>query len=656
MIRHGTWLDRPERGPAICRRGLIILSLLLGISPRTAAHAAPPEADAKGVEFFEKHIRPILADRCYSCHSSQAEKVRGGLLLDSQEGWQKGGDLGPSIEAGKPDKSLLIEAVRYKNDSLQMPPKGKLADREIELLTQWVSMGAPAPRTGSATTAAKDMNEKSSALDRDFWSFQSPTDPPVPVVADSAWPRSPLDRFILAELEKKSLKPAPEADRRTLIRRATFDLTGLPPTPEEIAAFLADRSEDAFEKVIDRLLASASYGERWGRHWLDVARYADSNGLDENTAYGNAWRYRDYVIRSMNADKPYDQFLLEQLAGDLLPPTGSKAETHERWIATGFLSLGPKSLAEVDKKKLEMDIVDEQIDTVGRAFMGLTLGCARCHDHKFDPISAADYYGLAGIFQSTKTMDSLTTLAKWHEHTIATEPELARQAEHEKKVKERKAEIDTIVKQANDRLKAAGGKDYKLPEKPENSYPEETKTKLKQLRDALAALEKEAPEVSSTMGVEEGKVVEGKILVRGNHLTPGAPVDRRFPLVLTSATAPSTIAKDRSGRLELALWLVDEVAASAHHAVEHLPDGKLARPEGDADRPGKPAPLALGTAKAGSRGRARLAAGSRGVARPGQGGAGPACEESRLPLRSHLDRQDTIRLASAVGLPAGDPE
>ncbi|MHC5543931.1 DUF1549 domain-containing protein, partial [Singulisphaera rosea] len=333
----------------------------------------------------------------------------------------------------------------------------------------------------------------------DLWSFRAVSDPAVPEVEDKTWSRSPLDRFILEKLEGSGLKPAPEADKRTLIRRATFDLIGLPPTPEEIDAFLADDSEEAFAKVVDRLLASPHYGQRWGRHWLDVARYADSNGLDENTAYGNAWRYRDYVIAALNADRPYDEFLIEQLAGDLLPAQGPQAEVHRRWIATGFLSLGPKSLAEVDEKKMVMDIVDEQLDTVSRTFMGLTLGCARCHDHKFDPISTADYYALAGIFQSTKTMDSLKKLAKWHEHSLASEQERAKLTEHEGMVTKQKESIDAFIREANERLTAAGGKDYKLPAEPEASYPDATKAELKKRRDALAELEKAAPEIPSAL-------------------------------------------------------------------------------------------------------------------------------------------------------------
>ncbi len=251
-----------------------------------------------------------------------------------------------------------------------------------------------------------------------FWAFQPPVEPSQVVLEDSRRALTPLDTFVIARLEEKQLRPAPAANRRTLLRRLTFSLTGLPPTPAEVTAFLADDAADAFAQVVDRLLASPRYGERWGRHWLDVARYADSNGLDENYAYANAWRYRDYVIAAWNADKSYDQFVTEQLAGDLLPPAADESLRYERLIATGFLALGPKFLAEKDPRKMEMDIIDEQIDTFGRVLMGLTLGCARCHDHKFDPISTEDYYGLAGIFKSTRTMEHFIKFARWYENPL----------------------------------------------------------------------------------------------------------------------------------------------------------------------------------------------------------------------------------------------
>jgi hypothetical protein len=390
--------------------------------------------------------------------------------------------------------------------------------------------------------------------DRSFWAFQPPADPPSPAVKDAAWAKTPLDRFVLAKLEANGLQPAPPADRRTLIRRAAFDLTGLPPTPEEIDAFLADTSPDAFAHVVDRLLASPHYGERLGRHWLDVARYADSNGLDENVAHGNAWRYRDYVVSAFNRDKPYDQFLLEQLAGDLLP-SADPAIRRERLIATGFLALGPKVLAEVDEKKMEMDIVDEQIDTVGRSLLGLTLGCARCHDHKFDPIPTEDYYALAGIFTSTRTMESFTKVARWHENSIASEQDLARKAEHDRQVARQKEVIQKRLARANDELKSRLQSGAALPKAPEAMYPEETRAELRRLRGELTRLEKSAPEMPSAMGVTEGSVADVSVHLRGSHLRLGKVAPRRVPRVLAGPDAPVFDSK-QSGRLQLARWLV----------------------------------------------------------------------------------------------------
>ena len=371
------------------------------------------------LEFFEKDVRPLLVKHCYECHS--ASDVDGGLNLDSKVGVANGGDSGVVVMAGAPDKSLLIEAVRYKNQDLQMPPKGQMSSSEIEILEKWVRLGVPDSRTGSrpGTVRPTGMTIEDG---RDFWSFKPVADPDIPSVENADWVQMPIDAFVLLKLEQRKAKPAEQADKRTLIRRVTFDLIGIPPTPEEIAAFLADESSDAFEKVVERLLESPHYGVRWGRHWLDVARYADSNGLDENLAFGNAWRYRDYVVDSFNDDKPFDQFLIEQLAGDLVTESNRETKT-----ATGFLVLGAKVLAEPDKEKLFMDTIDEQLDTIGKAFLGMTIGCARCHDHKFDPIKQTDYYALAAILKSTRTFgDTQTGVIKhWHEYSMATEDELA---------------------------------------------------------------------------------------------------------------------------------------------------------------------------------------------------------------------------------------
>ena len=449
-------------------------STLLFVLVTSVATAAQPAAQQ--AEFFEKQIRPILADRCYECHSAE-KKQKGGLSLDTRESTLKGGDTGPALVVGDPEKSLMIEAVRYKNHDLQMPPKQRLADGEVKALEDWVKMGAHDPR--EASPVAKPGRVIDIAEGRKFWSFTplARTEPPlgvplgVPPLGGSVdtraskpaeagtpnkppeggTPNSPIDAFIRAKLREKGLSPAPPADQRTLIRRATFDLIGLPPTPQETDDFLADKSPEAFEHVVERLLASPGYGERWGRHWLDVARYADSNGMDENIAFGNAWRYRDYVVRAFNEDKPFDQFLIEQVAGDLLP------HSEDALAATGFLALGARVLAEPDVQKLEMDIIDEQIDTIGKAFMGMTLGCVRCHDHKFDPITQEDYYALAGIFRSTRSLstEKMGAIKFWYEHSLATPQQLDEKKKFDTEVKAKKAEGAAFTAKARGEVKAA---------------------------------------------------------------------------------------------------------------------------------------------------------------------------------------------------------
>jgi hypothetical protein len=423
-------------------------------------------------------------------------------------------------------------------------------------------LGPPKPmeRAGDNVPTQRAANLEA---ERRFWAFQPVANPPIPQVHNGAFQvQSPADNFILAKLAEKQLKPAAPADRRTLLRRATFDLTGLPPTPAEMDAFLADRSPEAFARVVDRLLASPRYGERWGRHWLDVARYADSNGLDENVAFGNAWRYRDYVVNAFNQDKPFDQFVIEQLAGDLLPPADQVAVKHERLTALGFLSLGPKLLAEPDKVKLEMDMIDEQIETLGRAFTGMTLGCARCHDHKFDPVPTDDYYSLVAIFKSTRTMDDLKTVARWHEPEVALAADLAAKASWEIRIAGLKGDVSNRVATANAAL-LAEQKTNALPKKPESFYPAGTAADLKKLRDELARLEKDAPELPSTMGVTESTNIMKAFPVhlRGSHLTLGREVPRGVPRAMASSTPP-TFDETHSGRLELARWL-----ASAEHPL-----------------------------------------------------------------------------------------
>jgi hypothetical protein len=356
----------------------------------TSAAAITPEQSA----FFEARIRPVLAEKCYSCHSAQAEKIKGELLLDSREGMRKGGENGPAVVPGDVAKSLLITALRSTDADTAMPPKnkgGKLPDSVISDFERWIQMGAPDPREGTVKiTKAYD-----AVAAKSWWSYQPLTQPAVPQPKDSAWARTNIDRFILAKLEEQKLTPVADADGATLLRRLSFDLTGLPPEATATAAL-------DYEKKVDELLASRAFAERWARHWLDVARFAETTGRDVNVTMPEAWRYRDYVIDAMHADTPFDQFIREQIAGDLLPDSGD-ADRAKKLIATGFLAVGPKPLNGADPRQFAVDLADEQIDAVSQAFMGMTVSCARCHDHKFDPITQQDYTALAGIFLSTET-------------------------------------------------------------------------------------------------------------------------------------------------------------------------------------------------------------------------------------------------------------
>ena len=359
-------------------------------------------ASAEQIGFFEKKIRPVLVERCYKCHAENAEKIKGGFVLDTREGIRRGGDSGPGVVPGELMKSLVIESIHYTNKDMQMPPEksgGKLPDAVIADLDQWVRMGAPDPREGKAVAVKSEWDTEKA---KSHWAFQPVKQAAVPTVNDTAWPKSDIDRFLLAGLEAKKIKPVGDARPETLLRRVCFDLIGLPPTPEQLDAFLNDRDSKALEKVVDALLRSPRFGERWGRHWLDVARYAESTGKNVNCLLPHAWRYRDYVIESFNTDKPMNEFIREQVAGDLLQAKDSRDRAMKQ-IATGFLAIGSRSLNERSPKQFALDIADEQIDALSQAVLGLTVACARCHDHKFDPIPQRDYYALAGIFLSTET-------------------------------------------------------------------------------------------------------------------------------------------------------------------------------------------------------------------------------------------------------------
>jgi hypothetical protein len=510
-------------------RAEIALAWVLACPVAVQGSDAPTTA---GITFFESKVRPILAERCYRCHGPDSGKGKAGLRVDSPDALMRGGDSGPAIVRGEPDKSLLILAVRH-DGAVSMPPKSKLAQPEIDALAAWIKIGAPWPDYAGGPAPVPNPGDSRRWDDkaRAFWAFQTLKVPAPPAVTNATWPLSAIDRFVLARLERAGLRPATSADKRTLIRRASLDLWGIPPSPEEIDAFLRDSSDQAFERLVDRLLASPRYGERWGRHWLDVARFADSNGMDDNLAYSDAWRYRDYVIAAFNNDKPYNVFVQEQIAGDLLVAS-APARRDELVVATGFLAIGPKMLAEDDPVKQQMDIVDEQLDTSCRVFLALTIGCARCHDHKFDPLEMGDYYGMGGIFKSTRTMVSFRVDSKWNTTALGG-PQAGLRLEDLQQIIDRhdNALVNGNTTRMSDEERAAHGK------------------LLEEARKEYAAIPK-------AMAIGEGDVGDLEIFLRGNHLTRGPVAPRRFPTILAGSDQPR-LSTSQSGRLDLARWMTD---------------------------------------------------------------------------------------------------
>jgi len=396
--------------------GLFVLS---GASPLRGG-----EIDQASIDFFENRIRPVLVEKCYGCHDSTKDQPDGGLVLDRAGGWQVGGDGGPAIIPGDSAASLLMSAIRY--ESLEMPPEGKLSDEVVRDFARWIDAGAFDPRDEAMPDGLRrgEIDWEEAAK---FWAFQPLLDSTPPDIIPDFGEHDAIDAFVHAGLRRAGLEPAAAADPLVRLRRLAFDLTGLPPSPELMAAFRADPSEAHWVRIVDGLLHGPDYAEHWARHWLDVVRYADSNGSDFNATFHDAWRYRDFVIRAFAEDLPFDQFVVRQIAGDLLPED-SPERSADNLVATGFLMLGTKMLSERDKAKLEMDVVDDMIDTVGRALLGLTLGCARCHDHKFDPVPTEDYYALAGIFRSTQVLDgeSQKYVSTWHKRPLPVAEERAR--------------------------------------------------------------------------------------------------------------------------------------------------------------------------------------------------------------------------------------
>ncbi len=534
------------------RFSILFVSCLVLIANTVAEKPGPADAklDRAEIEYFERKIRPLLSEHCYECHSEESDTVQGGLLLDSATGIAQGGDSGPVLVAGFPEQSLLIETILY-DDGIQMPPKGKLADNEIAELTRWVKRGATFPP--SSDLAIRKPSGIDFANGRKFWSFQPVVPQPLPTVKQAEWPRTRIDSFLLAAMEQHDLTPSPAADRVTLVRRLYFDVTGLPPTSQQLQAFLDDTSPDAYEHLVDTLLESPQYGEKWGRWWLDMARYTDrtASWLPQTS---QAHLYRDWVVDAFNHDMPYDDFIHRQLATDLMPQTGP-----EDLPALGFLSLSPSYWKE---PKLPCEIIkvivadewEERVDAVTRSFLGLTVACARCHDHKFDPISADDYYGLAGVFASTRHVERPVIDEKKYKPVRS-----AKQA-----VRKWEAEITKLKKQKPLPQQNIDELTAKIAEI-------KSTTPLYDTPMANALSEESMYVVRAGKTPQEGTKFEYRpeprdlpSFIRGNPNRPGPIVRRRFLTVLSEAPRPF---ENGSGRLELAESITSDAASLAARVI-----------------------------------------------------------------------------------------
>jgi len=531
--------------------------------------AYPRPATPEQLAYFEKNVRPIFVNNCYNCHSD-AFKEAGGLRVDVGIAIFGGGNSGPVIIPGHPEKSLLIERVKETNAKKRMPQERNeaLPDAEIAILEHWIKDGAAWPdETEKLPQTPARIAANYVKLRKSWWSWQPLTVPAVPAVENAAWSDSSIDRFVLARLEEKKLAPVKDADPVTLIRRLSYDLTGLPPTPEEVHSFVKDHSPAAYSRLVDRLLASPRYGERWGRHWLDVARYAESSGPSRNMPYPNAWRYRDYVIDAFNRDVPYNRFLQEQIAGDLLP-AATPAEHDRLLIATGFLALGPKDVNQRFKARFKMDNVDDQIDTVTRSTMALTVTCARCHDHKFDPIPTTDYYALASIF--TSTVDAAGLGSRMGGASLQYyEPKLLNYLSASASApRVPDAEVLKLKAQADAAKKALDDFDEKYQaELKANPNGPTLGDEHKKQRAELAKLSinlGEQLKLTNDLGelgygihsAREGEIVDTSVRIRGVEERHGPVVPRGF-LSLVSLSGAPKIPADHSGRLELAQWITD---------------------------------------------------------------------------------------------------
>lgn len=504
--------------------------------------------------FFENTIRPLLVDRCYECHSADSDELGGELLLDSRKGMIAGGASGVSVVAGDPEQSMLMRAIRYTDSHLRMPPDGKLPQDEIEALASWISMGLPDPRLEDTIETYRERTAIDWEAARDFWSLRPIVKPPLPVVKLRDWPKTAIDHFVLADIEAEGLVPTLDADKIHLIRRVTFDLIGLPPSPREVDDFMADTSSQAFEKVVDRLLESKHYGERWGRHWLDIVRYSDTAGDNSDFPIPQMVKYRDWVINAFNRDLPYDEFVRQQLAGDLLP-YDSPEDRQQKLIATGYIANARRFGSRVDDYPQHLTIEDT-LDNLGRAFLASTINCARCHDHKFDPFTAEDYYALYGIFHSTQYPWPGIELDQKQRDLVPLADTTAVQDWFDKKNAEQRRLEERIKRLEAERDKHA-------------TDSAERKVAEQQWQDAKEAAKNHAnlqPPFDHAYAVQEGKVIEDATLhIKGNPSKLGDRVPRRFLSVLGGE--PLRDDDVTSGRLQLAEWIVSPKNPLAMRAI-----------------------------------------------------------------------------------------
>ena len=551
------------------RSGHWFVAASLGLCSLSSALAIEPASknDPVKVEFFEKKIRPLLIENCINCHSAE-NGGKGGLRVDDRNGLVDGGGRGASIVPGNPEASLLINAVKHQN-GLEMPPKKQLTDEQIADLERWILDGAAWP----AEEVPEDLGKPKPEYDKlrkEHWAWQPLSPQTPPQVANEAFVANDIDRFILAKLTEAGLQPGPDADKSSLIRRVTFDLTGLPPTPDEIAKFVDDTSADAFEKVVDRLLKSPAFGERWGRHWLDVARYGESTGSARNIPFPHAWRYRDYVIDSFTSDKPYNQFIREQIAGDLLP-ANSPSEKADQLVATGFLAIGVKDVNQRFKVRFTMDNIDEQIDTVSRSVLGLTVSCARCHDHKFDPIPTVDYYAMAGIFHSSELLAGVRSKmggGGLDYYDSAMLLNVGVDAKPDPNAAQKIEELTKVFNEAKAEIEAIRGKPEGLALAP-NGRPKQqlVRQKMNKAQNDLLALTDPAMTGKVAYGVREAKkIADTEVRIRGEAEKLGPTVPRGFVSVVAFPEQPK-VNPTQSGRLELAQWLTSDRNALAQRVA-----------------------------------------------------------------------------------------